>query len=81
MPEALALPRLAVILGSGRGVRYLDPTRSYPTALAPVPGLGTVLSWTVRALEDAAVDRVVFVGGYHIEKVVEAFPLAGARRL
>jgi glutamine kinase len=74
-----------LILGSARGVRRLDPTQSYPHALARLPRFETegsgdealpssVLEWNVRAFADAGVRDVRFVGGYHIQKVVERFP-------
>lgn len=72
----------AIILGSGRGVRRLDPTQSYPLALealaAPTAESGaapaSVLEWTLGALKQAGADEPLFVGGYHIQKVVERFP-------
>ena len=64
----------AIILGSDRGVRYLDSTRSYPVALLEDRVGRRVLDWTLSALSQAGIDDVVFVGGYHIEKVVSLYP-------
>lgn len=73
----------AIILGSGRGIRRLDPTQSYPyalTAFTGTPGSAfgqvhtSVLEWTLAALEQAGIADRLFVGGYHIQKVVERFP-------
>lgn len=78
----------ALILGSERGVRRLDPTQSYPLSLSGVVGDGqppsgaggdepsgqSVLEWTLAALEQSGVRERWFVGGYHIQKVVERFP-------
>lgn len=64
----------AVILGSGRGVRRLDPGKSSPGALQQA-GLGrTVLDWALHAFVARNIHPVVYVGGYHIEKVIEHYP-------
>lgn len=65
----------AIILGGARGVRHVDPAQSYPTSLHELAG-GRVLDWLLRALGDAGVpnERVRFIGGYHIEKVVASYP-------
>lgn len=65
----------AIVLGSGRGTRYLDPNRSFPTSIQGLSGGGRVLDWQLNALGAAGIDRqaIRFVGGYHIEKVVRAY--------
>lgn len=65
---------VAVVLGSGRGVRRVDPRASYPRALTVLPDERTVLAWNLAALAEAGVDDVVFVAGYHVEKVVASHP-------
>ena len=67
----------AIIVGSERGVRRLDPTQSYPHALSALSGINdrqSVLEWTLAALAHAGVRDRLFVGGYHIQKVVAKFP-------
>lgn len=63
-----------VIIGSARGTRRLDNTQSAPSALHSMEDNTTVLDWVLHALERCGVDPVVYVGGYHIEKVIERYP-------
>ena len=67
-------PVRAIILGSDRGVRHLDSAKSYPLALLEDSLGRRILDWTLSALEQGGVDDFVFVGGYHIEKVVGLYP-------
>lgn len=64
----------AVILDSSRGLRYLDNKRSQPESLSSVENTRTVLDWTLNSLGEFDVENVTYVGGYHIEKVVERYP-------
>lgn len=64
----------AVILGSTRGLRRLDPTQSMPLSLQFVDSSGTVLDWALSAFSNQGVDRITYVGGYQIQKVIEKFP-------
>lgn len=64
----------AVILGSTGGRRRLDSARSVPVALTEAGGDQPVLSWIQRALAAHGVDDLTYVGGYHIEKVIEFSP-------
>jgi CTP:molybdopterin cytidylyltransferase MocA/phosphohistidine swiveling domain-containing protein len=64
----------AIIIDSGRGMRHLDSSESYPTALLRDRRGKRVLDWTLSALEQNGIREVVFVGGYHIEKVVQYYP-------
>lgn len=64
----------AFILGSAPGVRRLDSDKSYPVALLEGRAGKRLLDWTLIALSEAGIDAPVFVGGYHIEKVVQAYP-------
>jgi hypothetical protein len=79
MPDVTQMQ--AMILGSERGIRRLDPTQSYPHALSELTGVWpasdnrqSVLEWTLTALSQAGVRDRLFVGGYHIQKVVAKFP-------
>ena len=64
----------AIILGSNRGIRDLDGTESYPLALLEDKRGQRALDWTLLALSQISVNDVIFVGGYHIEKVVRLYP-------
>ena len=63
----------AIILGSSRGIRRLDSTKSYPAALVEDTRGQRVLDWLLAALAQSGVDDVSFIGGYHIEKVVHHY--------
>jgi len=55
-------------------MRHLDSSASYPRALLRDRRGNRVLDWTLSALEQNDIRDVVFVGGYHIEKVVQFYP-------
>ena len=63
----------AIILGADRGVRRLDSAKSYPVALLEDRRGKRALDWTLSALAEAGVNDIVFVGGYHIEKIVQGY--------
>jgi hypothetical protein len=66
----------AILLGFERGVRRIDASKSYPSALKEASGGRQVLDWILSALLECGIQDVVFVGGYHIEKVMERYPPA-----
>lgn len=68
-----AAPPTAIILGFSRGVRHLDPLKSYPRALRRVESGRVALEITLNALADVGLTAPHFVGGYHVEKVLEDF--------
>jgi hypothetical protein len=63
----------AIVLDMGRGHRRLDGEKSVPKGLEPVTKSQTNLHWLLNALSAYAVEAV-YIGGYHLEKVVETFP-------
>ena len=65
---------LAVIIDSAYGTRHLDNTLSYPTALKSLDSAKTLLDWVLHALDRCGINRVIYVGGYHIQKVIEQYP-------
>jgi hypothetical protein len=72
----------AIIIETAPGSRRLDPRESSPRSLTPiVEGELSSLEWTLRALRENGVADITYVGGYHIEKVVEAFPNISFRYL
>ena len=64
----------AIIIGAGRGIRLMPETRSYPKCMMDGLGGRRVLDWMLDACTQNGVEDIVFIGGYHMEKVVEAYP-------
>lgn len=65
---------VAIILGAGPGVRRLDNEKSAPKSLLRDNQGNYVLDWSLNAFNRVGVDKVVYVGGFHIEKVMENYP-------
>ena len=63
----------AIIIGAGRGQRLMPHTADAPKCFAEVKGR-RILDWGVEALASAGLTDVVFIGGYRIELVQEAYP-------
>lgn len=63
-----------IIIGSSRGVSFLDSYKSYPSSLQTIQGNESALDWNLDALKETVVDNFVYVGGYHLEKVVQQYP-------
>lgn len=64
----------AIVLGAGRGTRRLDERSGQPIALREVEPSRTALDWILHALRESGVTDVTYVGGYHIQKVIERYP-------
>jgi phosphohistidine swiveling domain-containing protein len=64
----------AVMIDAFRGERRLDSRRSEPASFTRIDGQGRVLDWLLHALRASDVHRITFVGGYHIQKVIEQYP-------
>jgi choline kinase len=64
---------LAIIIGAGRGQRLMPTTADTPKCFAEVAGQ-RILDWTLAALRQNGIDRICFIGGYHIDKVRQAYP-------
>ena len=60
----------AILLGAERGVRRLRATDSYPLALVEDGKGNSAIDWVLAALEAVGVENLVFVGGYHVEKLI-----------
>lgn len=69
-PHALT----AVIIDATRGERRLDSRRSEPASFTRIDGQGRVLDWILHALRANDARQITFVGGYHIQKVIEQYP-------
>ena len=65
---------VAAIVELERGVRRLDSNLSDPAALISIDGLDSVLHWTRSALLANDVKDITYIGGYHIEKILDQFP-------
>lgn len=64
----------AIIIGAGRGIRLMPETESHPKCMMDELGEQRVLDWILDSLGHAGIDDIVFIGGYHIEKVIQAYP-------
>ena len=64
----------AIIIGAGRGIRLMPETESIPKCMMDGVGGQRVLDWILDSLAHAGIDDVVFIGGYHMEKVLQAYP-------
>lgn len=62
----------AIIIGAGRGARLMPYTDDRPKCFAAI-GDRRILDWVLEALA-ARTSPTVFVGGYRIEQVQEAYP-------
>ncbi|CAA9210938.1 MAG: hypothetical protein AVDCRST_MAG77-262 [uncultured Chloroflexi bacterium] len=65
----------AIIIGAGRGRRLMPLTENQPKCFAPVGGK-RILDWVLEALAGGgfAPRDVVFIGGYQIGVVRQAYP-------
>ena len=61
-------PSAALILAAGEGTRMRPLTARLPKPLLPVAGK-PLLGWTLEALDQAGVDRVVILVGYRMQEV------------
>ena len=52
----------------------MPETESIPKCMMDGVGGQRVLDWILGSLARAGIDDVVFIGGYHMEKVVQAYP-------
>jgi len=64
----------AYIIDSEWGDRRLDNTRSKPFSLQRVEHDRTVLDWALHSLSQCGIQKIIYVGGYHIQKVIERYP-------
>ena len=64
----------AIIIGAGRGIRLMPETESIPKCMMDGMGGQRVLDWVLNSLTHAGIDDIVFIGGYQMEKVVQAYP-------
>jgi choline kinase/ubiquinone/menaquinone biosynthesis C-methylase UbiE len=64
----------AIIIGAGRGIRLMPESEGIPKCMIDGIGGQRVLDWILDSLAHAGIDDVVFIGGYHMEKVVQAYP-------
>ena len=65
----------AVIIGSSRGFTRLSAEDSYPLYLTKTPYKDfSFLDWTINELKKINITEIIFIGGYHIEKIIKAYP-------
>ena len=60
----------AIIVGSERGVRSLDSSKGYPMSLLQDRKGRRLIDWNLESLKSSGITEIMYVGGYHIEKVV-----------
>ena len=65
---------IAIIIGSERGIRSLDQEQSYPAYLQINQSKKTLLEISIQELNKSKIKKILFFGGYHIEKVIKKFP-------
>ena len=63
----------AIILGAGRGIRRLKSEDSYPISLIEDERGLKVLDWILASLKSNGIDDINFVGGYHVEKLIQSY--------
>ena len=71
----------AIIVEGVQRQRRLNANDSRPRSLDIVDGDRPVLDWILHALAKFGVSDPVYVGGYHIEKVIDGFPGLSVRYL
>lgn len=64
----------ALIIGSSRGIQHIDSDESYPMALLKDRRGRRAIDWALSALDKVGIEDVIFIGGYHIEKVILSYP-------
>lgn len=62
-----------IVIGAGRGSRLMPTTADTPKCFAEVGGK-RILDWTEAAFAANGLKPLVFIGGYRIEVVREAYP-------
>ena len=62
----------AIILDYERGVRKLNPDESYSYSL--FQNGNSAVEWNLKALDACGIKEIIFVCGYHIEKLIASYP-------
>jgi phosphohistidine swiveling domain-containing protein len=63
-----------VVIDASKGQRRLDASSSLPQALDRTAAASPILQWIISAATACGISDITYIGGYHIEKVIEAFP-------
>ena len=63
----------AIIIGAGRGARLMPLTEDTPKCYAEIQGK-SILDWIQEAFREAGIERIVFIGGYQIERIRSDYP-------
>ena len=63
-----------VILGLERGMRRLDGNQSLPSGMESHFGVPPSLQWILSSFAKFGHYDSTYIGGYHLEKIVESFP-------
>lgn len=62
-----------IVIAAGRGRRLMPTTADAPKCFAEVGGK-RLIDWAVEAFRANGIERVCFIGGYHIDVVRAAYP-------
>ncbi|MBS0289685.1 MAG: hypothetical protein JSS07_06590 [Proteobacteria bacterium] len=66
----------AIIVEAGQHTRSLDTSASQPKALDIEKNSNKmVLEWIISSLSHLQINEIIYIGSYHIEKVIKQFPL------
>ena len=64
-----------IIIGSSRGIRKIDPVESFPSVLQKInQSQETLLDLILGIIKKEKKNKIYFLGGYHIEKVIKSYP-------
>ena len=63
-----------ILIGLKKGKRRLDGSESMPGGLVPFLENQSSLYWLVNIFSKLGFQKPLYIGGYHIEKVLEKFP-------
>jgi L-glutamine-phosphate cytidylyltransferase len=63
----------AIIIGAGRGERLMPFTEQEPKCFTCIAGK-RILDWTLEAFTACGIEDIVFIGGYHIDRVRRYYP-------
>jgi choline kinase len=63
----------AIFIAAGRGSRLMPHTENTPKCFAEVQGK-RILDWGLESMRAGGLEDVVFIGGYRIDVVQEAYP-------
>lgn len=67
------MKKVAIIIDAHQISRSLDASQSRPKSLDIIKN-NAVIDWTLHALTVNNFSEIIYIGGYHIEKILEKYP-------